>query len=154
MPFVAFVARSSRFGKALRQAGPWIDRTKRYKALMLTLITAPRIRVLFVLALAVTLFFALVPHPPRLPVDALGDKFEHMMAFAVLAFLARLGFRAPSDWAILIRLSVLGAAIELLQALPLVHRDCDWHDWLADTVAAGAALLFVRILRVWDTSPS
>jgi hypothetical protein len=121
---------------------------------MQPILTEPRIRVLFALALATTLFFALVPHPPHLPIDVLGDKFEHMLAFAVLTVLARLGFRAPGDWVVLIRLSLLGAAIELVQALPLIHRDCDWRDWLADTIAAAVALFLLRAARVRDAAPS
>jgi hypothetical protein len=121
---------------------------------MQSIIAAPRMRVLFVLALAVTLFFALVPHPPHLPIDRFGDKFEHVLAFAVLALLARLGFTAVADAAILVRLSLLGATIELLQAIPVLHRDCDWRDWLADTIAVAVVLLVLRLFRAQGASPS
>ena len=50
-------------------------------------------RLLFVTALIVTLFMALDPQPPHLPLDRLGDKVEHSLAFAALTVLALLGFR-------------------------------------------------------------
>jgi hypothetical protein len=114
---------------------------------MLTFLTATRAQALFLAAVTLTLFMALTPHPPRLPMDALGDKFEHMLAFAVLAFLARFAFVSITDRSILVRLSLLGAMIEVLQAIPALHRDCDWRDWLADTVAAAVALVVAKIAR-------
>ena len=33
------------------------------------------------------------------------------------------------------RLSFLGALIEVAQAMPVLHRDCDIRDWAADTLA-------------------
>jgi hypothetical protein len=29
---------------------------------------------------------------------------------------------------------MLGGAVELIQTLPFIHRDCDWKDWLADSL--------------------
>jgi len=29
-----------------------------------------------------------------------------------------------------------------------VHRDCDWHDWLADTLAIAAVLLPMQLARL------
>jgi len=113
------------------------------------LFTASCIHMLFVAALGFTLFMALDPHPPKLPFDRLGDKFEHMLAFFVLAVLARLGFRGGSDWAILVRLSILGALIEVVQAMPFVHRDCEFNDWLVDTATVAAVLLAMRLARKW-----
>jgi hypothetical protein len=101
----------------------------------------------FVAALAATLFFALNPHPPALPIDRWGDKFEHMAGFAVLTVLARISFPRMAGWLILVRLSFLGACIEMIQALPSLHRDCDWRDWLADTLAVAAVLVALALLR-------
>jgi hypothetical protein len=44
-------------------------------------------------------------------------------------------------------LSLFGAAIEVLQAIPVLHRDSDIRDWLADTLAVGAILLIARWRR-------
>ncbi len=104
------------------------------------------IRPLFFLAIAFTLLMALLPKPPPLPIDRFGDKFEHMLAFSVLAFLARFSFQRVSNWHLLEHLSFFGALIEVFQSLPSVHRDCDPRDWVADTVAAGLMLLAARWL--------
>jgi hypothetical protein len=44
-------------------------------------------------------------------------------------------------------LSGFGALIEYVQGLPLVHRDRDFWDWVADTIAIAAAL--APMLLVW-----
>jgi VanZ family protein len=89
---------------------------------------------LFWIALAYALFMAFSPQPPRLAIDALGDKFEHMLAFGTLTFLAQLGFRRSPRWRIAERLSFVGALVEVIQSMPALHRDCDIRDWIADTV--------------------
>jgi hypothetical protein len=44
-------------------------------------------------------------------------------------------------------LSLFGAFIEVVQAIPELHRDSDVLDWLADTVAVAVVLLLVRWWR-------
>ncbi len=107
------------------------------------------LRLLFFAALAITLFMALNPSPPAVIIDVWGDKAQHMLAFGSMALLARLGFPRAPNWLILERLSFIGALIEVFQAIPSLHRDCDWKDWAADTIAAGLALLLVAPLRLW-----
>jgi VanZ family protein len=79
------------------------------------------------------------------------DKAEHFAAFYTLTGLAAAAFPRRGLFAIAIALSLFGAAIELVQALPIVHRDCDVRDWIADTVAIAAALapLALRPWRAW-----
>jgi VanZ family protein len=89
---------------------------------------------------------ALLPKPPALPIDRFGDKFEHMLAFSVLAFLARFSFQRTSPWRLLEHLSFFGALIEVFQSFPGLHRDCDPRDWVADTIAVGLALLLAHWL--------
>ena len=36
--------------------------------------------------------------------------------------------------------------IEVVQALPVLGRDCDIRDWIADTVAIALALLLMHFL--------
>jgi hypothetical protein len=43
-------------------------------------------------------------------------------------------------WVIAALLSALGALIEFVQGLPIVHRDRDFWDWVADSIAILAAL--------------
>ena len=48
---------------------------------------------------------------------------------------------------LLVGLSLYGAFIELVQAIPALNRDSDVKDWIADTIAAGAVLLLVALWR-------
>lgn len=104
------------------------------------------VRIMFFLLWAFALTMALLPQPPSLPINQFGDKFEHLVAFAVLALFARVGFPAVSDRLILERLSFTGALIEMFQAIPALNRDCDWRDWVADTLAVAVMLLVMRAL--------
>lgn len=100
----------------------------------------PRLlRPLFWLLVAVALFFALDPRPPGLPIDSLGDKFAHVLAFAVLTGVASLAWPRTPFWRIALLLALFGAGIEFLQMIPVLHRDADWRDWVADGVAILAA---------------
>ena len=104
-------------------------------------------RMLMWTAVVVAVIMALLPHPPALPIDAYGDKFEHMLAFATLALLAAPAFPAMPLFRIGERLSFLGALIEVCQAIPALHRDCDIRDWMADTLATATVLLIVALAR-------
>lgn len=104
------------------------------------------LRVMFAALWGFALFMALSPKPPTLPLDWMGDKVHHMAAFAVLTLFARLSFRQAPDLRILERMSFAGALIEVFQALPALHRDCDWRDWAADTIAVAATLLVMRLI--------
>lgn len=94
-----------------------------------------RLRFLFWGAAAFAVTMALLPKPPHLPLDRFGDKFEHIAAFAVLAVLANLAYPRIERVRLIERLSFLGAAIEVVQSIPALNRDCDVRDWIADTLA-------------------
>jgi hypothetical protein len=68
------------------------------------------------------------------------DKAEHFIAFYVLAGLAVAAFPGSRLWVIAALLFALGALIEFVQGLPIVHRDRDFWDWVADSIAILAAL--------------
>lgn len=104
-------------------------------------------QVLFWLALAFAVTMAVLPHPPHMPMDALGDKFEHMLAFGTLTLLAAFAFPDASRWRIAERLSFLGALIEVVQSIPSLHRDCDIRDWIADTVAILVMTGLIALVR-------
>jgi VanZ family protein len=91
---------------------------------------------IFVLAvLAATL--APIPEPQG-PSGA--DKYEHMAAFYALSLGAGLLYPRLPAWLTIVLVSAYGGAIELLQALPFIHRDCSLYDFIADAAgAAGAA---------------
>jgi hypothetical protein len=105
-------------------------------------------RILFWCALVGATTLAIMPQPPHLPTDGFGDKFNHILAFTVMAGLAWLGWPGASRLRIVGGLSLLGALIEVVQAIPMLHRDCDVRDWLADTAAilvvTGAMLALSR----------
>lgn len=113
----------------------------------------PRVvRPLFWLLTLFTLTMAFLPKPPSTPIDRFGDKIEHMVAFAVLTGVALIGWPQSRRWRIILLLSGLGGVIELVQEVPELHRDSDWHDWAADTLAIVAAAVMVspivRVLRL------
>jgi hypothetical protein len=112
-----------------------------------------RIALWFAVSFAVIM--ATLPKPPKLAmIDQFGDKFEHMLAFAVITLLAALAYPNVKLARIAERLSFLGALIEVAQSVPALHRDCDIFDWVADTVSILLMLTLVAIVRWQRTSPS
>jgi hypothetical protein len=93
----------------------------------------------FFAALIFTCYSAVIP-----PTHALQlvpwDKAEHFIAFYTLTGLGAAAFPRRQLWVIGILLSALGALIEFVQGLSIVHRDRDFWDWVADTIAIMAAL--------------
>src|SRR4051812_5596576 len=79
---------------------------------------------------------AVLPQPPQLPGNP-SDKIEHMVAFATLGLLGAWAYAGSSLLRLVAGLSLFGAMIELVQAIPALHRDCDIKDWVADTFACG-----------------
>lgn len=111
-------------------------------------------RLLFWTALAGATVLAIMPQPPQLPTDELGDKFNHVLAFSVMAGLAALAFPATPRLRVVERLSFLGAMIEVVQSIPALHRDCDIRDWIADTLAVIVVTLLMRaVLRRREPDP-
>jgi VanZ family protein len=96
-------------------------------------------RLIFWAAWAFSLVMAVLPHPPRLPGEP-SDKVEHVAAFLTLGLLSAWAYPKTPLIQLLIRLSLFGALIELIQAIPSLSRDSDPLDWLADTIAAAVAL--------------
>jgi len=88
---------------------------------------------------------AVLPHPPVLPGEP-SDKLQHIFAFLVLAVLGRLAYPETKKRVLLLGLMAFGALIELAQAIPVIHRDSDPLDWLADTAAA---LTVFVVVAVW-----
>lgn len=102
-------------------------------------------QLLFWAAALFALVMALLPHPPEVPGNP-NDKVQHIMAFACLGVLGRIAFPRFATLSLIASLSAFGAVIEVLQAIPVLHRDSDPLDWLADTVAC---TLVVLALRWW-----
>lgn len=102
------------------------------------------LRITFWLALAFAVTMAVLPHPPRLPGEP-SDKFQHILAFATLAVLAALGWPALSRLRIGLGLLAVGAGIEVVQMIPVLNRDAELLDLLADGSAVAAVLVLTSI---------
>jgi VanZ family protein len=89
---------------------------------------------------------ATLPKPPQLPGEP-SDKIQHILAFTVLAALAAAAYPRTSLLKIGLGLSAFGALIEIVQMIPILHRDAEFVDWIADTAAAAVVLLLAGILR-------
>ena len=89
---------------------------------------------------------AVLPHPPQVPGEP-NDKVEHIIAFATLAALGSFAYPRAALVKLLAGLSLFGALIEVVQAIPALQRDSDVKDWLADTVAVAVVLALVRWRR-------
>jgi VanZ family protein len=129
-------------------------RASRYRLAMqivpLQFLADPRLirlcKALFWAALIFACVMAVLPKPPQTPIDKLGDKFAHMLAFATLGGLAMGAFGREARWRIVERLAFLGAVIEVVQSIPALHRTCDIRDWLADLLAVVVAVLVAGFL--------
>jgi hypothetical protein len=103
-------------------------------------------RIGFLAALVFTFYSAVIPPHQALQL-APWDKAEHFMAFYALTGLAVAAFPKRNLFGIAVLLSSFGALIEVVQGLPMVHRDRDFWDWVADTIAIISAL--APMLLVW-----
>jgi VanZ family protein len=101
-------------------------------------------RLLFLAAAVFAFVMAVLPHPPNFPGEP-SDKIQHMAAFATLAFLGSIAFPRVRWLQLVTGLSLFGAAIELAQAIPMLHRDSEFMDWVADT--ATSALVVLVMIR-------
>ena len=101
---------------------------------------------LFWAALAFAIVMAILPRPPQLP-GAPSDKVQHILAFTVLTGLALAAYPRAHVLRIGFSLGLVGAAIEVAQMMPMLHRDGSWLDWLADCGAVVVVLLIGAPLR-------
>ena len=103
-------------------------------------------QVAFCAALLFTFYNAVIP-PAQAFQLAPWDKAEHFIAFYVLTGLAVAAFPRRRPLVIAVLLSLFGGLIEFVQGLSIVHRDRDFWDWVADTIAIASAL--APMLLVW-----
>lgn len=102
--------------------------------------------IIFWAAMLFAFVMALLPLPPQLP-GSPSDKVQHILAFAVLACLARWAYPNAGALKLLLALSAFGALIEAAQAIPALNRDADAMDWIADTIAAAVVL---AVATIWS----
>jgi VanZ family protein len=103
-------------------------------------------RMIFWAAACFAFVMAVLPQPPEVPGEP-NDKVQHIAAFATLAMLGSFAYPATALARLLAGLSLFGAFIEVVQAIPALHRDSDVVDWIADTLAVAVVLLIVRWWR-------
>lgn len=103
-------------------------------------------RIAFFSALIFTFYSAVIPPQHALQLVP-WDKAEHFIAFYALTGLAVAAFPRRNILAIAALLSGFGGLIEFVQGLAIVHRDRDFWDWVADTLAIAAALC--PMILVW-----
>ena len=90
----------------------------------------------------VVLVLALMPTVPHMPTTG-WDKTNHLLAFAVLAWLGCHAY--PQHLALVLSgLLAYGALIEILQSFTS-YRFADWHDLLADGVGLLLGWLLMRM---------
>ena len=109
--------------------------------------------------MALIFYLSSLPHPdeelPKFLFETLGDKFLHVVEYAVLAVLCYRAFRraaGPSagQYALaltIVAASLYGATDEVHQAF-VPFRTAAWSDWVADT--AGAAIGAVIAARFME----
>lgn len=85
--------------------------------------------------------------PPLLP----WDKAEHFIAFFGLMVLALPAFPRTRPWILAAALILAGAAVEFIQATPLIHRDADVRDWAADSLGILTVVGVVLVARIRRT---
>lgn len=104
---------------------------------------------LFWAAAIFALVMALIPYVPDIPGNP-SDKIQHIAAFITLSLLGAWAFPGLSLIQLLLRLSLFGAFIELAQAIPILHRDGDPLDWIADTIAC---IIVLGVIAWWRARP-
>ena len=101
-------------------------------------------RLLLAIASLTACVMAFLPHPPRVPGDP-ADTILHALAFAALAFLARMSFRSSSAWGLALCLAGLGLMIECVQLIPSLGREASLRDWYVDVAASVAVLALLPL---------
>jgi VanZ family protein len=107
-------------------------------------VTAGTLRRLWIAAIVVlvTLIIASSLWPrPVVPNESVSDKTAHFLAYFSLALLGS-GIASPAGlWRAMLRCFLLGAALEIAQALLTAHRVADFADLAANVAGIGAAWL-------------
>ncbi|GAB5488100.1 MAG: hypothetical protein Pars2KO_16700 [Parasphingorhabdus sp.] len=92
------------------------------------------LRIIFWLLVAGILGISTMPAQDAPTVFA-DDKLNHLLAFFVLSFMARIVWLHFNSVILFILLATFGGAIEMLQFSMGFGRDADWGDFAADVVA-------------------
>jgi VanZ family protein len=94
-----------------------------------------------VLALAAFIVGSSLSPQPLVPVETLSDKVGHYLAYLSLGLLGSGIATANRLWLTMLRCFLLGAALELAQALLTEDRHAEWGDLAANTAGILTAWL-------------
>ena len=76
------------------------------------------------------------------------DKAGHFTVFYTLTLLSLAAFPRGRVLVMVAVLAAIGGGIELIQALPVVGRDAEWGDFIADCLGIGYAVAPALAWRV------
>ena len=96
------------------------------------------------LIIAIAIGLATLTPVEKLPTVSGSDKAYHLISFAILTLPIAI-IRPNAMWIILSLTIAFGGAIEVLQ--PLVNRNCEMTDFLADAVGAMLGVIVARLLK-------
>ena len=103
--------------------------------------TLRRVWIVAILVLVGLIVAASLSPRPVVPNESLSDKSAHYLAYFSLALLGS-GIAAPAGlWRTMLRCFLLGATLELAQALLTEHRVADFADLAANTAGIATAWL-------------
>ncbi len=105
------------------------------------------LKIAFWTALAVATWVLVAPSGPG-PGLIPWDKAEHFLGLYGLTLLAAAAFARRALWVVGAGLALYGGVMELVQALPAVHRDADLYDWAADIAGVLAATAPAALPRI------
>lgn len=106
---------------------------------------------IFWMTVTVVYVLATIPIPVEATLGA-GDKANHIAAFLTLTMLGRAAYPVQPRWKLALGLVLFGALIELTQAIPVLHRDANLGDWVADSIAVAVGLIIsLPLERCWPS---
>ena len=117
---------------------------KQLSAAYISEVRARKIDIYTTIIIAFAIGLATLTPVEKLPTVSGSDKVYHLISFAILTLPIAI-IRPRAIWIILSLSIAYGGAIELLQ--PLVNRNCEMADFLADAFGAILGVLVTRALR-------
>jgi VanZ family protein len=102
------------------------------------------LRIAFWAAALFAFVMAVLPHPPSVEVS---DKLQHMAAFFVITVLGCAAYPRFGRFKLALALIAFGGMIEIVQMIPMVGRDSQLSDWIADVLAVLIALACYSLVR-------